>query len=98
MNKNQDVTCVRKLVDALPLSKCHSFSYYHKGCNKQRNKNNITYNSNTKEVKVFLPFSFSSIGDFDENTYPIRVNDRVLIENVSVGVGSGSQGGNNNPP
>ena len=54
----------------------------------------ITYNQSTKEAKVYLPFSFSDIGDFDANTYPIRVNDRVLIENISVGVNSTSKGFN----
>ena len=54
----------------------------------------ITYNPTTKEAKVYLPFSFSDIGNFDANTYPIRVGDKVLIENISVGVNSTSKGFN----
>ena len=43
----------------------------------------ISYNSSTKEVTVKLSVGFSTAESF-----PFGVNDKVLIENVSVGVGS----------
>ena len=49
----------------------------------------ISYNSSTKDVTVTLDTSFS-----DTQSFPIKVNDKVLIENVSVGIGSTSRGYN----
>jgi hypothetical protein len=43
----------------------------------------IRYNSTTKEVTVILSVGFSTAESF-----PFAVNDKVLIENISVGVGS----------
>jgi len=49
----------------------------------------IQYNSSTKDVTVVLAVGFSTI-----NSFPFAVNDKVLIENVSVGVGSTGKGYN----
>ena len=43
----------------------------------------IKYNSTSKEVTVTLSVGFSTA-----NSFPFKVNDKVMIENVSVGVGS----------
>ena len=51
--------------------------------------NSITFNSTTKDVTVGLAVSFS-----DVSSYPFSVGDKVLIENVSVGVGTTSKGYN----
>jgi len=47
----------------------------------------VNYNSSTKEVTIGFSTGFSDI-------FPFAVGDRVLIENVSVGVGSTSKGYN----
>ena len=49
----------------------------------------VGFNTTTNDVTVILSVGFSTIGSF-----PFSVNDRVLIENVSVGVGSTSKGYN----
>jgi hypothetical protein len=49
----------------------------------------IQYNFSTKDVTVVLAVGFSTI-----NSFPFAVNDKVLIENVSVGVGSTGKGYN----
>jgi hypothetical protein len=49
--------------------------------------NNISYDSSTKEVTVGLNTSFS-------DSAPLSVGDKVLIENISVGVGSTGYGYN----
>jgi hypothetical protein len=49
----------------------------------------IRYNSNNKTVAVTLSVGFST-----EQSFPFSANDRVLIENVSVGVGSTGKGYN----
>jgi len=51
--------------------------------------NSVTFNSITKDVTVGLAVSFS-----DTISYPFIVGDKVLIENVSVGVGTTSKGYN----
>jgi hypothetical protein len=50
---------------------------------------NITYNSSNKDVTVTLSVGFSTADSF-----PFAVNDKVMIENVSVGVGSTGKGYN----
>ncbi len=50
---------------------------------------NISFNSVTKDVTVSLGATYSSIGDF-----PVTPGDKILIENVSVGVGSTGVGYN----
>ena len=50
---------------------------------------NITFNSTTKDVTVSLGSSYSSLADF-----PFAVGETVLIENVSVGVGTTGKGYN----
>ena len=50
---------------------------------------NISYNDSTKDVSVILAVGFSTADSF-----PFAVNDRVLIENISVGVGSTGKGFN----
>jgi hypothetical protein len=50
---------------------------------------NISYNSVTQKVAVTLSVGFSTLTSF-----PFQVNDKVLIENVSVGVGSTGKGFN----
>ena len=50
---------------------------------------NIVYNSSTKDVVVTLGASFSSILDF-----PFSIGSKVLIEGISVGVGSTGKGFN----
>jgi len=49
----------------------------------------IVYNNTTKDVTVTLSVGFSTAGSF-----PFSVNDEVLIENISVGVGSTGRGYN----
>jgi hypothetical protein len=50
---------------------------------------NIVFNNSTKDVVVTLGSSFSSLSDF-----PFNINDRILIEGVSVGVGTTGKGYN----
>ena len=50
---------------------------------------NISYNDTTKDVTVTLAVGFSTADSF-----PFAVNDRILIENISVGVGSTGKGFN----
>jgi hypothetical protein len=50
---------------------------------------NISFNNTTKDVTVSLGASFSSLSDF-----PFSVGEKVLIENVSVGVGTTAKGYN----
>lgn len=49
----------------------------------------LDFNSSSKEVIVTLGSSFSNVSDF-----PFEIGDKVLIENVSVGVGSTGTGYN----
>ena len=49
----------------------------------------ISYDSVSKDVTVVLSSGFSSTDSF-----PFKVNDRVLIENISVGIGSTERGYN----
>jgi len=49
----------------------------------------LSYNLNNKDVTVTLSSGFS-----DTNSFPFKVNDKVLIENVSIGVGSTERGYN----
>jgi hypothetical protein len=49
----------------------------------------IQYNSTTNDVTLVLSVGFSTI-----NSFPFAVNDKVLIENVSVGIGSTGKGFN----
>ena len=49
----------------------------------------ISYNSSTKKVTVGLSTGFSTVSSF-----PFSVNDKVLIENISVGIGSTAKGFN----
>ena len=49
----------------------------------------IQYNSNTKDVTVVLSVGFSTT-----NSFPFAINDKILIENISVGVGSTGKGYN----
>ena len=49
----------------------------------------IQYNSTTNDVTLVLSVGFSTI-----NSFPFVVNDKVLIENISVGVGSTGKGFN----
>jgi hypothetical protein len=51
--------------------------------------NSISFNNNSKDVVVTLGSSFSSINDF-----PFAIGEKVLIENVSVGVGTTAKGYN----
>jgi hypothetical protein len=51
--------------------------------------NSISFNNSTKSVTVRLSVGFSTA-----NSFPFQVNDKVLIENVSVGVGSTGRGYN----
>ena len=50
---------------------------------------NISYNSTTKDATVTLSVGFSTAESF-----PFAVNDRVMVENVSVGIGSTCKGYN----
>ena len=50
---------------------------------------NISFNNTTKDVTVSLGATYSSISDF-----PVTSGDKILIENVSVGVGSTGVGYN----
>ena len=50
---------------------------------------NISFNNTTKDVTVSLGATYSSIGDF-----PVTPGDKILVENVSVGVGSTGVGYN----
>jgi len=49
----------------------------------------VIYNSTNKKVTVTLAVGFSTV-----NIFPFKVNDKVLIENISVGVGSTGKGYN----
>ena len=49
----------------------------------------IAYDSNTMDATVTLAVGFSTI-----NSFPFSVNDEVLVEGVSVGVGSTGKGFN----
>ena len=49
----------------------------------------INYNSSTKDVTLTLSVGFSTI-----STFPFAVNDKILIENISVGIGSIGKGYN----
>ena len=49
----------------------------------------VLYNSSTKDVTVILSVGFSTA-----NIFPFSVGDKVLVENVSVGVGSTGKGYN----
>ena len=49
----------------------------------------IAYDSNTMDATVTLSVGFSTI-----NSFPFSVNDEVLVEGVSVGVGSTGKGFN----
>ena len=49
----------------------------------------LSYNSSTKEVTVNLSVGFSTA-----NSFPFAINDKVLVENVSVGVASTGKGFN----
>lgn len=49
----------------------------------------INYNSTTKDVTIILSVGFST-----ENSFPFDVNDRILVENVSVGISSIGKGFN----
>jgi hypothetical protein len=49
----------------------------------------ISYNSSSKKVTVGLSTGFSTLSSF-----PFQINDKVLIENISVGVGSTGKGFN----
>jgi hypothetical protein len=49
----------------------------------------IRYNSTSNDVTVFLSVGFSTL-----NTFPFNVNDKVLIENISVGIASTAKGFN----
>jgi len=50
---------------------------------------NISFNNNSKDVVVTLGSSFSSINDF-----PFAVGEKILVENVSVGIGTTAKGYN----
>jgi hypothetical protein len=50
---------------------------------------NITYNSSNKDVTVTLSVGFSTADSF-----PFAVNDKIMIENVSIGIGSTGKGYN----
>jgi hypothetical protein len=49
----------------------------------------IIYNSTTKDVSVILSVGFST-----GNTFPFSVNDKIMVENVSIGIGSTAKGYN----
>ena len=49
----------------------------------------LSYNSSNKDVTVTLSSGFS-----DTNSFPFKINDKVLIENISIGVGSTERGYN----
>ena len=49
----------------------------------------LSFNSTTKDVTVTLSVGFST-----SNSFPFKVNDKVLIENISIGIGSTSRGYN----
>jgi len=51
--------------------------------------NSISYNESTKEVTVGLAVSYSSSLD-----YPFAVGDKVIIENINVGIGTSLRGYN----
>jgi hypothetical protein len=51
--------------------------------------NTISYNPTTKDVTVELNVGFSTA-----DTFPFNVNDKVMVENISVGVGSTGLGYN----
>jgi hypothetical protein len=50
---------------------------------------NISFDNNSKDVVVTLGSSFSSINDF-----PFAIGEKILVEHVSVGVGSTAKGYN----
>ena len=57
-----------------------------------RNSNGVAistvgFNTTTKDVTLTLSVGFSTA-----NTFPFEVNDKVLIENVSIGIGSTGRG------
>ena len=58
---------------------------------------NVTYDNNTQEVTVTMKNTFSgtlnAIGEYID-PFPFSVGDKVLVENVSVGVGSTASGYN----
>ena len=49
----------------------------------------VTFNSTSKDVIVYLDTEFS-----DPNNFPFSIGDRVIVENVSVGLGSLGKGYN----
>ena len=49
----------------------------------------VGFNTTTKDVTLTLSVGFSTA-----NTFPFEVNDKVLIENVSIGIGSTGRGFN----
>jgi hypothetical protein len=49
----------------------------------------IKYNSTTKNVTVYLSVGFSTA-----NSFPFAINDKVLIENISIGINSDAKGFN----
>ena len=49
----------------------------------------ISFNTSTKDVLVSLGSSFSSLSDF-----PFSIGDKIIVENVSVGIASTSKGYN----
>jgi len=58
---------------------------------------NFTYNNSTQEVSVTLKNAFSGVLNNDGeyiDPFPLSVGDKVLVENVSVGVGSTASGYN----
>ena len=52
---------------------------------------NIVYDGDTNDVSVTLKDAYSTI-----DTFPFRLGDNVLVENVSVGIGSTAKGFNSN--
>ena len=58
---------------------------------------NVTYDNSTQEVTVTMKNTFSgtlnAIGEYID-PFPFSVGDKVLVENVSVGVGSTASGYN----
>ena len=49
----------------------------------------VGFNTTTKDVTLTLSVGFST-----ENSFPFAVNDKVLIENISIGIGSTGKGYN----
>ena len=52
---------------------------------------NIVYDGDTNDVSVTLKDAYSTL-----DTFPFRLGDNVLVENVSVGIGSTAKGFNSN--